>query len=424
MTNQRYALVDCNNFFVSCERVFRPDLVTKPVAVLSNNDGCIVARSNEVKALGIAMGVPLFTVEPIVRANSVTLFSANFELYGDISQRIVQLLRQETPLIEVYSIDECFIDLSKMPLADINVWAKAIRQRIWQEVGIPVSIGVASTKTLAKVASTYAKTHGDGVWAVANEKMRDAMLADLPIEEVWGIGRRLAPKLRDKGVTTAGQLVLASDTWLGQQFNVTGLRMVDELRGEARLPFGDSRDQRKSIMRSRSFGHRVRAYHELESAVATFAAQAAQRLRAQDSVCRTVTVYLTRVKDTEGRYHSQSHTMQLEEMTAHTGQLISTCMEALGAIYDPEATYKKAGVVFLDIHDVSAWQLSMLSASANSRESGVTLMNVTDLLNRRYGKGTIWHASESRSRGSWRSRSKNRSPRYTTQLSELPRLHS
>ena len=419
-----YALVDCNNFFASCERIFRPDLVDRPVAVLSNNDGCIIARSNEVKSLGIPMGIPLFKVRDIVRANRITLFSANFELYGDISQRIVQLLRQETPLIEVYSIDESFIDLSQLMVTDIQAWGESVQKRIWQEVGIPVSIGIGSTKTLAKVASTYAKSHGSGVWHVDNSTDRQAMLDDIAVEDIWGVGRRLGPKLRDLGVSTAGQLVGASDAWLKRQFNVTGLRMVDELRGIARHSFGDKHDQRKSIMRSRSFGHRVRAYYELESAVATFAAQAAMRLRAQDSVCRTVVVFLTRVKDSEGHFHSQSHTIRLDEMSAHTGQLISACLEALQSIYDTEGTYRKAGVMLLDIHDTSAWQLNMLHDTSAVRESGVELMKVTDQLNRRYGKGTIWHASESRSRGTWKSRSDNRSPRYTTQLSELPRLYS
>ncbi len=179
-----YALIDCNNFFVSCERLFRPDIVNKPVAVLSNNDGCIVARSNEIKALGIPMGIPLFKVRDIVNANKAILFSANFELYGDISQRIVQLLREETPLIEVYSIDENFIDLSEIPIKDRKVWALRVRERIWREIGIPTSVGVGPTKTLAKVASTFAKTHGDGTWVIESHEEREAMLEQLPIEDI------------------------------------------------------------------------------------------------------------------------------------------------------------------------------------------------------------------------------------------------
>jgi len=227
-----YALVDCNNFFVSCERVFRPELTDVPVAVLSNNDGCIIARSNEVKALGIPMGVPLFKVRDIVRNHKVTLFSANFELYGDISQRIVSLLREETPLIEMYSIDESFIDLSELHIPDLEVWARKLRTRIFREVGVLTSVGVASTKTLAKVASTHSKTHGDGVSVAVTDEARKALLTDLAIEDIWGIGRRLAPRLHDRGVSTAIQLVNASDAWLHQQFTITGMKMVDELRGK------------------------------------------------------------------------------------------------------------------------------------------------------------------------------------------------
>ncbi len=417
-----YALVDCNNFFASCERLFRPELASRPVAVLSNNDGCIVARSNEVKALDIPMGVPLFKVKDIVRKHDIRLFSANFELYGDISQRIVQLLREETPLIEVYSIDESFVDLSELTSLDPGEWARRVQKRILQEVGVPVSIGVAPTKTLAKVASTYAKKHG-GTYVVVTESAHQELLQNLPIEDIWGIGRRLAPKLRDKGVSKALQLTQASDAWLRAQFNITGLRMVDELRGQPRLSFGDSHDQRKTIMRSRSFGHTVRSQHELEQAVATFTAQAAARLRAQDSVCRGVVVFLTEKKDEIGRFRSSSHAVTLTEASAHTGQLIGAALQALETVYDEGAAYKKAGIVLVDIRDVHAWQLSLIESEHGRREAGVSLMNAVDALNKRYGSGTVWNASESRADANWHSKQELRSPRYTTSLSELPVLH-
>lgn len=418
----RYALVDCNNFFVSCERVFRPDLAKKPVAVLSNNDGCIVARSNEVKAFDIPMGVPLFKVKDIVRANDIKLFSANFELYGDMSQRIVELLRQETPLIEVYSIDECFIDLSELPIEDAHEWAVRVRDRIWCEVGIPVSVGVAPTKTLAKAASFYAKTHGDGTHIVEDEASRRELLTQLPINEVWGIGRRIGPKLRDKGITTAQQLIDASDAWLEQQFNITGMRMVDELRGNARIPFGDKKDQRASIMRSRSFGHRVRDYFQLESAVATFAAQAASRLRAQDSVCSGIVTFVsTGIRPTEQRRYA-SQFVSLGEATADSGRLVTAALEGLNAIYDPDFAYQKAGVTLVGITDIATWQLALVNGDVE-REKKVSLMREVDKLNARYGKGTVWQGTEARSKATWQSKSERRSPRYTTRLHELPKLH-
>jgi DNA polymerase V len=417
-----YALIDCNNFFASCERVFRPDLISKPVAILSNNDGCIISRSNEVKSLGIPMGVPLFKVKEVVKSHDIQLFSANFELYGDMSQRIVRILREETPLIEVYSIDECFIDLSEMPIVDVRTWAVRVRDRILWEVGIPTSIGVAPTKTLAKVASTFAKTHGDGVWSVMDDRERIAMLAELPVASIWGIGRRLGPKLLDKGVSKAIQLVEASDTWLAKQFNITGIKMVDELRGIPRIPFGDQKEQRGSIMRSRSFGHRVRRYHELESAIASFTAQAASRLRSQDSVCRGIVVFLATggMRDLPAAH--SSHLITLSEATAHTGELITAALKGLSVTHDEFTAYKKAGVILVGISDVKTWQLSML-ASHESREKGVTLMNVSDELNHRFGKGTLWHASESRQALTWLSKRELSSPHYTTSFSDLPKLY-
>jgi len=418
-----YALIDCNNFFVSCERLFRPDIEGKPVAVLSNNDGCIVARSNEIKALGIPMGVPLFKVRDIVSANKAILFSANFELYGDISQRIVQLLREETPLIEVYSIDENFIDLSELPIDDRKAWAHRVRERILHEIGIPTSVGVAPTKTLAKVASTFAKTHGDGTWVIESDTERDAMLERLPIEDIWGIGRRLAPKLHDLGVSKASQLTGASDAWLRTQFNLSGMKMVDELRGVPRLPFGDKHAQRKTIMRSRSFGHRVRDYFQLESAVATFTAQAASRLRAQRSVCSGIIVFLQLAEREGYRKRYVSRFIRLPEMSAHTGALITAALDGLSALYDVEDSYKKAGVTLSGIVDEHAWQLSLLEQKPEDREKSVVLMESVDRLNKRFGKGTVWHASEARQSASWQSKQESRSPRYTTRLSELPKLY-
>lgn len=418
-----YALVDCNNFFASCERVFRPDLANKPVAVLSNNDGCIIARSQEVRELGIPMAVPLFKVRDIVRANKVNLFSANFELYGDMSQRIVSILRDVTPLIEVYSIDESFIDLSELLIDDYDKWARDLRDRIMQEIGVPVSIGVAGTKTLAKVAGTYAKTHGDGVYIIDDEEHRLQLLNDLPIQEIWGVGWRTSPKLLDMGVSKAIQLTEASDAWLRTQFNISGLRMVDELRGLPRLQFGDKSDQRKTIMRSRSFGHKVRAYHQLESAIATFAAQAAARLRAQDSICRGIIVHLSGSKHDETIARRWgTHFVSLDEMTADTGKLITAALQALQAIYDPEGSYQKAGVTLVGIQSIESWQLSLLHAH-DDRDASVSRMQAVDQLNKRYGKGTVWHASELRGKADWQSKREHSSPRYTTNMTELPVLH-
>lgn len=413
-----YALIDCNNFFVSCERLFRPELETKPVAVLSNNDGCFISRSQEAKDIGLPMGAPLFKWKNEVNVYGVTLFSANFELYGDISERIVTLLREVTPLIEVYSIDECFLDISRLGILHYEAWATSVKNRIWGEIGIPVSVGIGPTKTLAKIASTYAKKHG-GVYAVTDDAHREQLLRELPIEDIWGVGWRMAPKLRDKGISMAWQLVGASDAWLRQQFNITGMKMIDELRGTPRIQFGDVHDQRKSIMRSRMFGHKVRAYHMLESAVATFAAQAAVRLRAQDSLARRIMVFLSANKHSkDARRVYLSTTVTLAEASADTARIMTAALNGLKQIYDDQFAYQKTGVVLLDIVDREVWQLSML-ADEPRRDERLGLMNSVDKLNKKYGH-VVYQASEKMSTDTWRSKRERRSPRYTTQWSELP----
>lgn len=422
-TKTMYALVDCNNFFVSCERLFRPELATRPVAVLSNNDSCFISRSQEAKAAGLPMGAPLFKYQNEVRLHGVHLFSANFELYGDISERIITLLGEVTPLIEVYSIDECFLDLSQLPLPrglSYRQWGEGVRGRILREVGMPVSIGVGPTKTLAKIASTFAKNHG-GTYAIDSEQRRIALLQQLAIEDIWGVGWRMAPKLHDKGISTAWQLVSASDGWLRQQFTVTGMNMIAELRGEARIPFGDRHDTRKSIMRSRSFGHRVRDFHQLESAVSTFAAQAAARLRAQGSVSRYIMVFLSANRHVEGQKRVYLSTLvTLDEETADTARFITAALRGLADIYDEQFAYQKAGVTLIGIVPREQWQLSILS-SETRRDERAGLMASVDRLNKKFGH-VMYHASEKSSDDSWHSRRDLRSPRYTTNWTELPTL--
>lgn len=425
-----YALVDCNNFFVSCERLFRPDLATKPVVVLSNNDGCFISRSQEAKDIGLPMGGPAFKFKQELRLHDVRQFSANFELYGDVSQRIVTVLRNETPLIEVYSIDECFMDISQLLFADeidgsahlptYQQWAVSLRERIMNEVGIPVSVGVGPTKTLAKVASTYAKKHG-GVYVVSDDAHREELLKGLAVLDVWGIGYRTAPKLMDKGVSTAWQLVSASDVWLRQQFNITGMRTVWELRGEPCIAFGDQHDTRKTIMRSRSFGHKVRDYYQLESAVSTFASQAAVKLRAQDSVVRHVVVFLSANRHTKDQPRVYlSKMVDMPEATADTARIITACLSGLEDIYDDQFAYQKAGVVLVGLVAKGQWQLSMLSEETR-RDERSELMKSIDALNGRYGH-VVYHASEKAKETSWHSKRDLRSPAYTTRWNDLPKL--
>jgi DNA polymerase V len=426
-----YALVDCNNFFVSCERVFRPDLWDKPVAVLSNNDGCIVARSNEVKALGVPMGVPLFQVEVKLKEHNVTLFSGNFPLYGDFSQRVVNILQSVCPRVEVYSVDESFLEISGLDITDYTQWARDLRQQIFIWTGIPVSIGVAPTKTLAKAAAEYAKkmpgTQGAyslmvGEPAIFDRARHQQLLGWLPVGDIWGIGRRIAPKLKQYGISTAQHLVNVSDHWAQAQLSIRGLKTVKELRSEPCLGLAEEEPQ-QSIARTRMFGHRVRNYYELEAAIATFTAQAAAKLRQQEEVAGAILVFL-RTASGYDKHYGVSTVMSVPQPSADTGELLARALEGLRRIYDPELSYKKGGVVLLGLTPKTAWQLSLLDGSPEKLDRQAELMETVDAINQRLGVGLMRHASEQPGRTTWRSKRERRSPSYMTNWQELPRVRA
>ena len=422
MAQKIFALIDCNNFFASCERVFRPELTHRPVIVLSNNDGCVVARSNEAKALGIPMAVPHFKIKDIIRLHDVAVFSGNFALYGNIAQRIVAVLSSIAPNIEVYSIDESFVELSSLAGDDYEGWARDARQAVWRATGIPVSIGVAPSKTLAKAAATYAKktTDTNGLHIAITPIAQEALLQWLPLEDVWGIGRRLAPKLRDIGVRSAYDLTKLSDAYIQKALTIKGLATVKELRGEAWSGLETSGRRKDTIMRSSQFGHAVRAYYQIESAVATFAARAASALRRQGSICEGVAVLLrVRQPDAPSRY--QRVVVTASEATADTGKIISMATEALERLYDAELGYDKAMVTLLGVGDMSDWQLSLVDPDVR-RERRAQLMKSIDGLNKRFGAGTVWHATEIPKTAAWRAKHEWRSPSYTANWNDLPKL--
>ncbi|MGH7197081.1 MAG: Y-family DNA polymerase [Candidatus Saccharimonadales bacterium] len=428
-----FALVDCNNFFVSCERVFRPDLWDKPVAVLSNNDGCIVARSNEVKALGVPMGIPYFKVRDVLTRANVTLFSGNFRLYGDFSQRIVQILRHECPDVEVYSVDESFLELSSLPIDDYEEWAHDLRAQIMQWTGIPVSIGVASSKTLAKAAADFAKKNDEaqGGFSIAPDAALSPEAADqkrvellkwLPVGDIWGIGRRLAPKMQARGISTAYDLSLVSDTWARSQLSIRGVKLVRELKGESCLGLTYSDEPQQSIARTRSFGHSVRDYYELESAIATFTAQAAAKLRDQEEVAGAILTFLRTSKHAEVQ-GGGSQVVTLLPPSADTGTLITAALQGLEQVYDPDFGYKKGGVILLDLHPATAQQLTFES-KPEQMEQKERLMRTVDEMNARYGTRLVRHASEHTTRHGWRSKRERVSHAYTTEWTELPLVHA
>lgn len=421
-----FALVDCNNFFVSCEQVFRPDLANQPVAVLSNNDGCIVARSDEAKQLGIPMGAPEFKYRSVLRQNQVQMFSANFPMYGEFSRRIVDILSRFTPYIEVYSIDESFLEVSSLLIPDYELWAKQVRSSILKELGIPVSIGIATSKTLAKAATEMAKSnlrHG-GVFSFVGQSRQQTRLAlsELPVEDIWGIGRRLAPKLRQLNIKNAAELSAVTTGWAKQNLSVKGERLVRELQGQS--CYGLSRssvdDGQKSIAATRSFGRTVRAQYELEIAIASFTARAAVRLRRKHQIASAVTVFI----NTNFGYKQQwnpSFSHQLSYPTADTSVLIEAAIKGLERVYNPDFGYRRAGVILHGLLPETAQQTTMSQSGQGQRLSRRDkMMTVMDQINQRYGTSTLKTAAEGAKKAErWHSKRELRSPGYTYNWDEI-----
>jgi len=422
MNNPIIALVDCNNFFVSCERLFRPDLADKPVVVLSSNDGCVVARSNEAKALGIPMGAPAFKYRQVFKDNQVVQFSGNFALYGDISRRITQLLASITPCIEVYSVDESFLDLSQLKINDYDAWGREVSARIYRYVGVPVSIGIAHTKTLSKLASDYAKKNPAllGALRIA-ETNRTQYLRAFPIEAVWGIGWRLAPVLRSYGIANAADLASLSPR-RGRQLlgGVRGEQLVRELNGESCLPLLTETRISKSISRTRTFGEDTNQAHVLEAAIASFTAQAAYRLRRSGQLAQKASLFLTtnRHKPNYRRFYQE---IRLPQPTADTGQLISLLIKSLGQLYDsdPTAAYHRAGVQLNDFVPAAQLQTDLLGTiNVASHDKSAARMQAIDQVNTRYGKRRLHYAAEDLGLD-WQPHHNLRSPRYTSSWEEL-----
>jgi DNA polymerase V len=418
-----FALIDCNNFFVSCERIFRPDLEGRPVVVLSSNDGCAVARSNEAKTLGIPMGAPAFKYRELFNQNSVVQFSANFELYGDISQRMTSILTSITPRIEVYSVDESFLDLSKLEIDDYEAWGKAIRQRIWREIGLPVSIGIAPSKTLAKLGADRAKKEaaGYGVLDFMNLGPRwiEHELSQSPVDDIWGVGRKLAPRLKAEGVFTALDLARMRPQRAQQLMGIHGRQMVAELNGTCCHPLERIGKVRKSVMHGRTFGEDTNNYTVVEASIASLTARAAFRLRREGLLTRRAYLVLDTSRHKPG-YSRQIAELHFDTPTADTGYLISQLVAQLNELFRPRSLYHRANVLFVDLVDGRQLQTDLLGfVDVSTATAGAARMRALDHLNRRYGKGTLRYAAEDLSKR-WEPKHHLRSPRYTSQWSELP----
>jgi DNA polymerase V len=417
-----FALVDCNNFYVSCERIFRPDLEGKPVVVLSSNDGCAVARSNEVKALGVPMGAPAFKYRELFKTEGVKQFSANFELYGDVSKRIVRILTELTPRTEIYSIDEAFLELSQLATANYQDVAQTLQDRIWNEVGIPVSIGIATSKTLAKLASEYAKKHPqtNGIvdFTQSSQQTRSALEAT-KIEHVWGVGWRLAPKLRSEGLATAADLANMSHKRARQLMGVRGEQMVRELNGETCFALQVLGAKPKSIARTRTFGEDTNQFHVIESALASFATQAAYRLRASNQVTQRAGLFAMTNRHKPG-FRSWRKEIVFDTPTADTGLLIQAMVRLMSEIYEPGQAYHRAGVWLYDFKPAHYLQTDLLGqADAHQHDRSSWRMQSVDAVNSRFGRNTLRYAAEDLAQ-KWQPVHKLRSPRYTTAWDELP----
>lgn len=416
-----FGLADCNNFYCSCERVFHPDLRDKAVIVLSNNDGCVVARSEESKRLGIKMGVPFYQVKELLERNKVAVFSSNYNLYGDMSRRVMSLLSSFFPKISVYSIDEAFIDLSEIDDMEylVNISRNAVRA-IYKGVGIPVSLGIAPTKTLAKMASVFAKKHKgyNGVCLMDTDEKREKALKLFPVSDVWGIGRKHSKRLEYNGVKTAWDFTQRSESWVRKEMSVTGLRTWKELRGESCIETEDL-PYKKSICTSRSFPNQgLSRIEDVEEAVANFAAMCSKKLREQHTVCQSVVVfaYTSRFRE-DVPVNQICETVNFDVPTNDMQEIVSTVVKALrnswrqGTYY-----YKKAGVIVYNISEDNAVQGSLFDTVDRDKQSAIS--RVVDEINLRNGHDTVRVAVQGYD-NNWHIKNEYISKQYTTNIKDI-----
>lgn len=417
-----YGLADCNNFFVSCERLFRPDLNGKAVVVLSNNDGCAIARSNEAKALGIKMGQPFYQFSHLVSSGKITVFSSNFMLYGDISHRVHATLREAVPAIEIYSIDEAFLDLSGIPDERLDSLGHYLNRLCMRNVGIPVSVGVSHTKTLAKIASRlckqYPKLHG--ACFMKHPQDIEKVLRKFPVGDVWGIGRRYSERLQRRGVATAYDFASLPEEWVRSQMGLSGLRTWLELHSVPSISFGEDPEPKKQICVSRSFAHEITDKEELYEQLSQFVAMASEKLRKQGSVASEMNIFLltNRFKDTEREY-SRNRIERLEPPTSDTFAVLRTARYAFDRIYDGRVPFKRAGVVFSGIIPENSLQMSLFEP-ASAYGGNDKLMSVIDSINRKEGAGSVVFASQGF--GGVKMNREHLSPQYTTKFDDILKI--
>ncbi|WP_137169651.1 translesion error-prone DNA polymerase V subunit UmuC [Marinomonas sp. FW-1] len=418
-----FALVDCNNFYASCEKLFRPDLKHAPVAVLSNNDGCIVARSKEVKALGIKMGVPMFQVQDEIRKHGIVCFSSNYALYADMSNRVMTILEEEAPRLEVYSIDEAFMDLTGVDhVTDLLAFGKHVKAKVDQWTGITVGIGIAPTKTLAKLANHAAKKYPatGSVVDLMDANRQKRLLALLDVGDVWGVGRRTTAKLKARGIHTALDLANADPKSIRSEFSVVLERTIRELNGVSCLDLELVRPTKQQIICSRSFGHKVTDKQELREAISKYTTRAAEKLRGEKRLCRLVSVFIRTSPfiPNEPQY-SKTLSAELPNPTDDTRDLLEVAGVLFSRLWRDGFRYMKAGVMLTDFYEHDAFQQDLFRADS-TKSNSKALMNVVDKINHS-GLGNVFFASQGVS-PQWAMKREHLSPRYTTKWDELPKV--
>tara|TARA_B100000579_G_scaffold75152_1_gene57896 strand:+ start:68 stop:1348 length:1281 start_codon:yes stop_codon:yes gene_type:complete len=414
----KVALIDCNSFYVSCERLFNPKINNKPVVVLSNNDGCVISRSTEAKKIGIKMGEPYFKVKELVKKNNVHIFSSNYALYGDISRRVMRTLKSFSDKIEIYSIDEAFVDLSHIAEKEVVNYGKEIRRKILKWTGMPTSVGISSTKTLSKVANHIAKKNKSGV-IYLNEHINES-LKNFHISDVWGVGKQLSKLYMKNGIDTAYKLKNISNSWVKKSTNVLGAKTVMELRGISCINLETQETKRKSCCVSRSFGKKIGSLEKLQESVTTHCLNAAEKIRNDNQTTRTITIYIrTSPFDRNRKYYSNSISIDLPLATNNSLELVKVAVGGLKKIYKYGYLYQKAGVILSKLNDFSESELNLLTPIIENKYQ--TLMKAIDFTNAKYGRNAI-SVAQAGTNNSWKMRREHSSKIDTSSFDFLPKI--
>ena len=418
LCTKKIALIDCNSFYVSCERLFKPSLIKKPVIVLSNNDGCIISRSSEAKDLGIKMGEPYFKAKKIITKSNVHVFSSNYSLYGDISRRVMKTLKHFAPEMEIYSIDEAFLNLSIVPDNEIFQFGKKIRDTVLRWVGIPTSIGIATTKTLSKIANHIAKKEKSGVVSLVNKKNIDRILEKIEIRDVWGVGRQLSKFYINNGIFNANQLKNISNNWIKKNSNVLASRTAMELRGASCISLEITQSKRKSCCVSRSFGKKVERLQELKESITNHCLNAAEKIRSESLLTKSITIFIRTCSFQKMEIHySNSKTIDFPIATDNSIEIVKSAVFGLKSIFKKGYKYQKSGIILSGLCESKSYNDNLFSSTKDKRIKN--LMRSIDYTNFRYGRSTL-SLAVALSNKKWKTKRQHSSKIDTTNFDCLP----